>query len=107
MRQGVSKETRQALAAKLGPRGGERSHQRSAAVPPAQQGGQQGQQGGGSSKQERRRVRGQSRRTDADVLVQDFVGSHDRGQVEQRLPHAHEHHVRHALRRVGGWVGEG
>lgn len=64
----------------------------------------------------RRRRRGSTgiQPTDADVLVEDVVGAHHRGQVEQRLPHAHEHDVGDALQEgwVGGWawgggVGEG
>lgn len=41
------------------------------------------------------------RLTNADVFVQDFVGAQHGGQVEQRLPHAHEHNVGHALHT--GW----
>ncbi len=41
-------------------------------------------------------------RTDADVLVQDFMGAQHGGQVEQRLAHTHEHDVGHALH-----MGEG
>ena len=47
-----------------------------------------------------RRPGSPGRRTNADVLVHHLVRARHGGQVEQRLAHAHEHHVAHALAKL-------